>query len=99
MSSSMITDARAYNKGHVKLDVRLEFYEPRTTALELYQNSPNPFSEGTMIGFHLPEDGDAVLKVFDACGKVIDMVQGYFHQGYNQINLNKDNFLRRMVYF
>jgi hypothetical protein len=38
-------------------------------ALTLYQNHPNPFTQGTNIEFVLPEDGYVVLEVFDISGK------------------------------
>ena len=36
---------------------------------ELYQNTPNPFSGETKIGFWLPESMTATLKVMDVTGK------------------------------
>jgi hypothetical protein len=37
----------------------------------LYQNSPNPFSPNTQIGFDLPSAGRAEIRVYDAEGRLI----------------------------
>ena len=39
--------------------------------IELLQNRPNPFVRQTTIGFILPENCEAQLRVFDASGRVL----------------------------
>jgi hypothetical protein len=58
-------------------------------AFSLGQNTPNPFDDNTVIGFDLPESGNASLTVYNVAGKVIKAVQGQFAQGYNEIKLTK----------
>ncbi|MEO0873348.1 MAG: T9SS type A sorting domain-containing protein, partial [Bacteroidota bacterium] len=56
---------------------------------ELYQNSPNPFWEGTLISFNLPEDSKATLTISDASGQVLQIIRGEYAAGYNTINVTK----------
>ncbi|NNF32914.1 MAG: T9SS type A sorting domain-containing protein, partial [Saprospiraceae bacterium] len=61
------------------------------TTFRLEQNEPNPFDEVTVIGFVLPENGNATLTVYDVSGRVITNVRGNYTQGYNEIKLNKED--------
>lgn len=54
-----------------------------TSAFEVYQNEPNPFSHQTKIGFNLPEAADATLKVYDQTGKILHMQKNSFEKGLN----------------
>jgi hypothetical protein len=54
---------------------------------ELYQNTPNPFSEETRIGFWLPESMNATLRVMDVTGKELYRVSGSYSGGMHQISL------------
>ncbi len=56
---------------------------------KLYQNSPNPFNDQTIIGFHLPEATKATLTIFNALGRAVYMQSGLFAKGYNQIVLDR----------
>jgi len=55
---------------------------------ELYQNSPNPFNESTIIGFSLANEGNVNIKFYDLSGKVIKTVSGNFKAGVNQMVIN-----------
>ncbi|RMG82001.1 MAG: T9SS C-terminal target domain-containing protein [Bacteroidetes bacterium] len=59
-----------------------------TDAFQLYQNTPNPFSDETVIAFNLPETQDVTLTIFDVSGKVLKVVSGNFGEGYNEIRIN-----------
>jgi hypothetical protein len=50
---------------------------------ELGQNEPNPFNDFTVVGFTLPEAGDAQITVYDVAGKVITSRFGAYAKGYN----------------
>ncbi len=43
-------------------------------AVLLWQNAPNPFSPVTSISFYLPREGPVFLDVFDATGRLVDVV-------------------------
>ncbi len=88
--NSRITRAEAYRAGGDFLSVSLNFGNSAFAQLrnfELMQNVPNPFQGETMIGFVLPEAGDATLTIQDVTGRTLRMVRGDFAQGYNQVIL------------
>jgi hypothetical protein len=89
--SSRITKAEAYNTGAERLDVAFRF-DGTTIAgvgFELYQNTPNPFVNKTMIGFHLPEATEATLSIYDETGRMIYTQTGDFAKGYNAITIDR----------
>jgi hypothetical protein len=89
--NSSITKAEAYvGESLDRADVNLNIGSTElTSAFDLYQNSPNPFGEQTVIGFNLPEAGTAKLTVFDVAGKSIISMNGTYSKGYNEIVLTK----------
>lgn len=54
---------------------------------EIFQNIPNPFHTATTIGFNLPKTGPATLTVFDVTGKVLNVINGEYAAGYNEIEV------------
>ena len=82
--------AEAYNTDGELLNVNIQFNATETVsaAFELYQNMPNPFAGETVIGFNLPEAGEATFKVLDVQGKVLKQVTNEYAKGYNQISLD-----------
>lgn len=58
-----------------------------TNDFQLYQNTPNPFENETVIGFDLPEEGEATLTIYDVSGKILNVVTGNFLKGYNRIRI------------
>ncbi len=88
--SSRIAAAEAYDPEGQLLDVQLQFRDEQGKALagnryQLFQNTPNPFRNETVIGFNLPEGGAATLTVYDLAGKLIYRQNGNFSRGYNQV--------------
>ncbi len=95
--SSQITRAEAYraseNTPEQLLDIGLRFDQKGVTTIsgvgfELYQNRPNPWTNSTRIGFHLPESAEAVLTVLDNLGKIRYTQKGYFEHGYNSMTID-----------
>jgi hypothetical protein len=84
MNSRMV-QAEAYNTSDEVMSVQLGFNGNTTEAVafRLYQNHPNPFSENTVIGFDLPEDGEVQLTIYDVTGKVIALRKLAGNKGYN----------------
>jgi subtilisin-like proprotein convertase family protein len=92
--SSRITKAEAYNNEAERNTVAFRFNSQNGSTIsgvgfELYQNQPNPFVTKTTIGFHLPEDAEATLSVFDAEGKMVHRQKGRFAKGYNAFVVEK----------
>ena len=88
--NSDLVAAEAYTNAGDVLDVALNFNasEAVSASFELYQNTPNPFTGETVIGFNLPEAGTATLRVLDVQGKVLLQQKGDFVKGANQISIN-----------
>jgi len=89
--NSKLTKSEGYpNEVDSKL-LRLQFKGSVSTEnrLVLYQNSPNPFNKYTIIGFELPQTGEASLTITDMTGKTLKVIQGQYGKGYNQVRLLK----------
>ena len=57
--------------------------------VELFQNSPNPFIEMTLLWFRLPAIANIVLRIFDAKGKEVSAKYGTFEPGENHVVLHR----------
>lgn len=88
--NSAFTAAEAYDNELNTLDIMLNVTS-LDDAFELYQNIPNPVSNETIIGFNLPEAGQASLKIMDVSGRVLKTIQGTYPSGYNQITLDRSD--------
>ena len=58
--------------------------EPRAANFSLLQNRPNPFKDMTVIGFIIPDDCEAQIRIFDLNGKLVMEQKGWFAGGYNE---------------
>jgi len=88
--NSRYTKAEAYQRNGELLDVQLTFNGATVNSgFELYQNTPNPFSTSTVVGFNLPEAVNATLTITDVSGRVVKVVEGEFAKGYNEIKLER----------
>ncbi|MBK8191706.1 MAG: T9SS type A sorting domain-containing protein [Lewinellaceae bacterium] len=56
--------------------------------VQLLQNRPNPFSKMTTIGFVLPVQTNAQLRVYDLNGRLIQTVENNYPAGYNEEKLH-----------
>lgn len=87
--SSRITKAIAYTYSDAQsMDVALRFEQPKAdtehhNSFELYQNTPNPFTNKTSIGFNLPEAGKVTLSISDKMGRVCFTTEALFPKGEN----------------
>jgi len=87
-ATSAYTAAEAYNGNSELLDVNLTFNGTVGNSFTLFQNVPNPFKGVTVIGFTLPEATTATLTVMDVSGKVLQLVEGEYGKGYNEVRLS-----------
>jgi hypothetical protein len=88
--NSRFTGAEAYNLNSELLNVQLAFNGAANAGFALYQNTPNPFKDRTVIGFDLPESGKAKLSITDVSGKVLQVVEREFEKGYNELVFNSN---------
>lgn len=56
---------------------------------EVFQNQPNPFSDGTSIRFYLPRAATATLQVYDETGKMLYRTTGAFGNGHQAFIVDK----------
>jgi hypothetical protein len=98
-AGSAMTKAEAYSPSSDLMEVSLNFGgQLQANSFTLYQNTPNPFAKSTVIGFELPEGGEATITVSDLSGKVIKVINGDFSEGYNQVELKRGDLPAAGVY-
>lgn len=96
LDPGVLTSA-AYTSDFARREVLLVFVDPEETlsagdtanpessgSAALLQNRPNPFSDGTIIGFILPEACDAQLRVFDVSGRELWRSDRFYPAGYQE---------------
>jgi hypothetical protein len=66
--------------------------------VELFQNSPNPFIEMTLLWFRLPAMAGVVLRIFDAKGKEVSAKQGIYEAGENHVVLHRTDLREPGLY-
>jgi hypothetical protein len=87
----------AYSDGELLGQVNLVFETttdvPTVEGLPfaLGQNVPNPFTDETIIGFTLPEAGQASLTISDLAGRVIFSSTSQYTAGYHEIKVRKQD--------
>ena len=88
--NSRYTAAEAYRSGELT-GLGIEFIngDALQSVFTLYQNTPNPFTAATLIGFNLSEDASATVTINDASGRVLTIIKGDYAAGYNSINVTK----------
>jgi hypothetical protein len=98
------TRAEAFGPDGEAMDVTLHFNRadgsvvPAASVYELYQNQPNPFNNGTLIGFHLPKDKEVKISIFDAAGRLVVEKTQNFEKGYNEWNISGAELKNNGVY-
>jgi hypothetical protein len=87
--NSAKTRAEAYDRAGNLHAVALRFTTTENAApASLNQNQPNPFTGETLIGFYLPEGGNAELTLTDLSGKVLQVIRGDYPKGFSEIRVD-----------
>src|SRR5690606_3896381 len=81
-----VTPQESYNSAGEPQQVALHF-TGRDPGFALYQNTPNPYTGETVIGFQLPHSGAADLTIYDVTGRLIKRISGEYESGYNEVRL------------
>ncbi len=100
---SSVTPAEGYDQDGKTMKIDFDFDQlagsPDEHDFALYQNQPNPFQTGTTIGFRLPTNSRATLRVFSSSGRLVKTVVGDFEKGYNELNFLPDELGAAGVYW
>ena len=99
--NSDFTSSEAYRNDGSLLGVALQ--PQRSAALYptfgLQQNTPNPFTNSTLIGFELPSAANVELKIIDMQGQVVQTKQGAFTKGQNQLEVQATDLPNGTYYY
>ncbi len=104
-TSSDFTPIEAYGVDGSMLGVDIQFSTPFNQltetgyGFELYQNTPNPFGQSTIIGFELPYAAETTLIIRDISGREISRISGSYDNGYNEITLEKGSLSSGVYYY
>lgn len=71
--------------------IQLATKEPKGTSVQLFQNQPNPFTSESEIGFHLPQQEEIVLSIYNSTGTQVKLIKGIYPKGNNTITLSKSS--------
>lgn len=78
----------AYGRGDQPKSIAFEILDVAESAVTLYQNSPNPFTDFTSISFDLAKAGNVRIELRDAGGKLISAHQGDYTAGTHNYNVS-----------
>lgn len=86
--NSRITSAEAYEEGRV-LNVAFAFThkDAENSDFEVYQNTPNPFSQETSIRFYLPHESVATITLYGLTGEVFHSFTVNGSRGMNTVKI------------
>ena len=80
-------------------EVRVEIVE-QVKEYTLLQNYPNPFNPVTKIRFHLPEEAEVVLTVYNSIGEQItNLVNERLNSGSHEIEFNAVDFASGVYFY
>ncbi len=95
------TAIEAYSTEGELLDVKLNFTSTNNliSALELYQNKPNPFKGETNISFYLPESSEVTLILRDEMGRLLKEIKAEKAAGLNNLKINSADLPTGLIYY
>ncbi|HPH20872.1 MAG TPA: T9SS type A sorting domain-containing protein, partial [Haliscomenobacter sp.] len=98
--NSRRTPEEAYGLDDELMGIGLNFgHNSIENRARLYQNTPNPFSDQTAIGFYLPQANRAVLTIRDLRGALIFQSEGLYSKGKHQVVLKKEQLRHSGVFY
>jgi HYR domain/Secretion system C-terminal sorting domain len=99
--NSVVTKAESYTLDGLTTPLVLNFRGDVQLQSDfmLLQNTPNPSSDRTVIGFTLQAESEATLRITNVEGKVVRTVTNRFAKGNNQLVVTKAELGGAGVYF
>jgi HYR domain-containing protein/cohesin domain-containing protein len=70
------------------LGMALEFQPGDNDRLQLFQNTPNPFSERTTLSFYLPSATTATVQIYNVFGQLLFHREGSYSQGKHSMEVD-----------
>ncbi len=64
---------------------------PAEEGFSLYQNKPNPWQNGTLIGFQLPKADAIQLKIMDIAGREVKVYNLKLEKGYHEVAVDRSD--------
>lgn len=98
---SDVLDSELYGTGYEVFDLDIETRSEASDqekSFDIIQNHPNPFSNGTNIGFYIPEEGNVKVKIYTIDGSVLLEKEQKFEKGRHTMGLTDDVFPGNGVY-
>ena len=89
--------AESYDAWLTPSPLVLDFDHPEADVL--FQNTPNPFENSTIIRFYLSGPSDAILTIFDQSGRELKRLGGSYSRGLHEIEISKENLRVGGIFF
>jgi len=86
-------------KGSGTVSLKVGNQAIQANGFNLYAAQPNPFAQGTLINYQVPEDGLVSFTLSDVNGKVVFSATQRVDKGDNQLRLQQSNFPAAGIYF
>ena len=90
------------DEGSVIREVSLRVLSEQETVMNgyhLYQNIPNPFTDGTVISFYLPQQEKVRLVIYDNTGKQLFDYTTLAGAGHNEIPVKASSLRLPGIYY
>ena len=95
--------AEAYSKKGGVLSVKIDFITETERVvlnqISLHQNTPNPFTDKTIIEYYLPKDEFITLSIFNAQGKIVKQFASEMKKGQHQFSVDTEALDGSGIYY
>jgi hypothetical protein len=81
------------------LGMALEYQQGDNDRLQLFQNTPNPFSERTTLSFYLPSATTATVQIYNVFGQLLFSREGSYSQGKHSMEVDLSHLSESQILF
>ncbi len=97
---SKFTKAESYLATSNIEGVYLKFTDEKSPSeFQLFQNTPNPFKDATIIAFNLPKATHAKITMTDISGRILKVIEEDYEVGYHEISLKRADLIGNGVVY